>query len=136
MNQERATTALRYAVIGYCVLFACTLAISFTVPLPQSADEIVESAPSEFIFALASFGILGALVGVVVGSLAILAHQRWGLWVHLIFNLTGVIAGFGLAGVLVSASASTLDDFLMILSGVIYGIGFSTNALKSGAKKT
>lgn len=136
MERERATSALRYAVIGYCVLFACTLAVSTFAPYTQTGEEIVQGAPSGTILLFSSLGVFGALIGAIVGSIAMLAHQRWGLWVHLISNLVGVTSSFGLGHVLVSSWASSLNDLLMTLSGLIYGIGFFTKALDSGNPKS
>jgi hypothetical protein len=101
-------------------------------PLPQDlqawsdAQQLPMFVSGIFLFSFA---------GIIAGSVAMLAKRRWGFWLHMISNIGGVavvpfdraqpVTGFGL----------TIHSLIMIAAGIIYSLGFFTDALPSRDKK-
>lgn len=128
MNPFRS---LRLSVIGFFVLLTALIpiAIGDDESLPDVVREFSRSQPAP-LWALA-VGVV-TLVGVIVGSIAMLVQKKWGAWLHLVSNGAGILVALFFGVQVMSAATTMINSLLLITSGFIYGLAFFTDALSRG----
>lgn len=133
----KAHLALRLAAIANFILLAAAFPSALVDATPQW-DIRNMAVASVLWLALASLPLLTGLglFGTVAGCLAILAHRRWGVWVHLFSTgLCGLDSATIERQYTPSALSDTLQGLMMITCGFIYGLAFFTDALTPLNKK-
>jgi len=116
------TVAASFGLIG--LLFLLTFFEDREIP-----QEVTGWAESQSTPALATLIEIFALLGIAVGSIAMLARQRWGAWTHLVSNCCGISAGLFMKCQIRSARLDAVDSLLMLCIGLLYGLAFFTDAL-------
>ena len=130
----RAFRLLRLSVIAFCVLLAMAMTLAF--PLQESLPAVLREWSHSRPLRLTAFaaGML-ALVGVGVGCVGLLVQKKWGAWVHFSSTALSVVADAGLGPHVMPTLSYAMEELLMLLCGLIYGLAFFTDALSADKKE-
>ena len=120
---SRAHRALRIACLLYFLLVAANYA---AVAWEEGRLALVGSSSSDIYTAGSAFALLGALIA----TLGLLAQKRWAAYGHL--ASTALMVAFSYTGepVLAAGPRALVSTAIYVLSGMMYGLAFFTDALE------
>jgi hypothetical protein len=131
----RSATVLRICVVLEWVFLGVAIALSFllesSLPAPLrdwlAAEAEADLAPQEVALLIV---MIPLLLSALVGSIGLLFLKRWGAWLYLISTIIGY-ALFPFTGPTVEhAVADAFDEVAILLSGLIIGLAFFSDALR------
>ena len=131
----RSSTVLRICVVLEWVFVGMAIALSYllesSLPAPLrdwlAADAEANLAPHEVAVLIA---MIPLLIGVLIGGIGLLFLKRWAAWLYLIAVIIGY-ALFPFMGPTVEhAVADAFDEMATLLSGLIIGLAFFSDALR------
>ena len=125
----RICVVLEWAFVGVAVALSFLLESSLPAPLRDwlAADAEADLAPHEAALLVA---MILAMVCVLVGSIGLLFLKRWAAWLYLISVIIGY-ALFPFMGPSVAHGvADVVGDLATLLSGLIIGLAFFSDALR------
>jgi len=135
------STALRLFVVLELILViggvvsAALLEGNLPEPLRQWLVAEAEREPTPQETAVLAI-LIPVLISSVAGSIGLLLLKRWGAWIFLIALIAGSALMPFTGPTVAHPLADAIDELSLILSGLIIGLAFFTNALRSSARPT
>lgn len=126
--------ALQLAAIAFIVLTGMTIALVFWDLETLPEELLLWSDAQEFAWIPTIIGGI-ALLGTLVGSVALLVHKKWGGWVHLVSMGICLVAGLALGPSVSSAFSAFVASLWLIAAGFIYALVFCTDVFSGDRKE-
>jgi len=117
---------LQLSAIAFIVLTGMTVALVFWDMETLPEELLLWSESQEISWVPIIIGGM-ALLGTLVGSVALLVHKKWGGWVHLLSMGACLVAGLALGPSVASALSSFVASLWLLTAGFIYGLVFYTD---------
>jgi xanthine/uracil permease len=134
----KTQTILRVCVVLEWVVYIIGVGLSFvlqdSLPTPLK-DWLVAEAERDMAvheLVLLGGGVVVLLLAAIVASVGLLFLQRWAAWLYLFSFIVGCLLCLFYGPVVEHGVADVVGDVATFLSGLVLGLAFFTDALRTG----
>ena len=133
----KTQTILRVCVVLEWVVYIIGVGLSFvlqdSLPTPLKDWLVAEAERDMAAHELVLLGgVVVLLLAAIVASVGLLFLQRWAAWLYLFSFIVGCLLSLFYGPVVEHEVADVVGDVAIFLSGLVLGLAFFTDALRTG----